>query len=40
MDFHVWVDATAAKAARVISALRDFGAPLHGVTEQELIKLR
>ena len=36
MDFDVWVEATPVNAARVVAALREFGAPLHGVTEQDL----
>ena len=36
MDFDVWVEASQENAARVIAALRDFGAPLHGVTEEDL----
>ena len=38
MDFDVWVEASAMNAARVIAALREFGAPLHGVTEADLSK--
>ena len=36
MDFDVWVEADSGNATRVIAALRSFGAPLHGVTEQDL----
>ncbi len=36
MDFDVWVEANPQNAARVVAALHDFGAPLHGVTEQDL----
>lgn len=35
MDFDVWVEATPQNATRVVAALRGFGAPLHGVTEQD-----
>ncbi len=35
-DLDVWVDASAENAPRVIAALGDFGAPLMGLTEQEL----
>ena len=31
MDFDLWVEADSVNAARVIAALRSFGAPLHGV---------
>ena len=33
-DLDVWVDASPQNAARVFSALRDFGAPLEGLTQQ------
>jgi uncharacterized nucleotidyltransferase DUF6036 len=36
MDFDVWVDASGENAPRVLAALRDFGAPLHGISEQDL----
>ena len=35
-DLDVWVRADAANAARVIQALRSFGAPLHDLTEADL----
>ncbi len=35
-DLDVWVDATAENAPRLVAALGDFGAPLMGLTEQEL----
>jgi hypothetical protein len=35
-DLDVWVEATAANAPKVISALREFGAPLMGLTEADL----
>jgi hypothetical protein len=38
MDFDVWVEASAENASRVVAALADFGAPLHGVTVEELSK--
>src|SRR3990172_1704524 len=36
MDLDVWVEATPENAVRVINALREFGSPLQGVTEQDL----
>ena len=36
MDFDVWVEPSPENAARVVAALRAFGAPLHGVAEQDL----
>ena len=35
-DLDVWVEATADNARRVMTALKDFGAPLHGLREEEL----
>ena len=35
-DLDVWVEATAENAARVLAALRAFGAPLHDLTEDDL----
>ena len=35
-DLDVWVRPTPENAKRVMSALRRFGAPLHGLTEQDL----
>lgn len=35
-DFDVWVEASADNAPRVIRALRAFGAPLMGLTEQDI----
>jgi len=35
-DLDVWVEATAANAPRVMAALREFGAPLMGLTEEDL----
>ena len=35
-DLDVWVDATKDNAPRVMSALRAFGAPLHGLVERDL----
>ncbi len=35
-DFDLLVEATAANAARVLAALREFGAPLAGLTEEDL----
>src|SRR6187551_4136132 len=35
-DLDVWVEASAANAPKVIAALREFGAPLMGLTEAEL----
>jgi hypothetical protein len=35
-DLDVWVEASAANAPKVIAALRDFGAPLMGLTEADL----
>ena len=35
-DLGIWVDATAQNAPRVMAALQTFGAPLHGLTEQDL----
>lgn len=35
-DLDVWVEASADNAPRVMSALRDFGAPLMGLTEEDL----
>jgi hypothetical protein len=37
-DFGVWVDASADNAVRVVAALQSFGAPLHGVTRDDLSK--
>lgn len=34
-DIDIWVEPSADNAARVMSALREFGAPLHQVTEQD-----
>jgi hypothetical protein len=34
-DLDIWVDPTSANAARVIRALREFGAPLSGVAESD-----
>jgi hypothetical protein len=34
-DLDVWVEASAANAPKVIAALREFGAPLMGLTEAE-----
>jgi hypothetical protein len=36
MDFDVWVEPTPENAGRVLAALREFGAPLQGVTEHDL----
>jgi hypothetical protein len=35
-DLDIWVNPTPQNAARVMSALRAFGAPLHGLTEADL----
>ena len=35
-DFDVWVEASPDNAGRVLAALQSFGAPLHGVTRDEL----
>lgn len=35
-DLDVWVEASARNAPKVINALRDFGAPLMGLTEADL----
>jgi hypothetical protein len=35
-DLDIWVDATPENAARVLKALKDFGAPLLNLTETEL----
>jgi hypothetical protein len=35
-DLDVWVEASPENAPRVLRALRAFGAPLHGLTEQDL----
>ena len=35
MDFDVWVEPSAENAPRVIAALRAFGAPVHGMSEQD-----
>jgi hypothetical protein len=35
-DLDVWVDATPVNAPKVMSALREFGAPLMGLTEADL----
>ena len=35
-DLDVWTDADPANAARVLAALRDFGAPLHELTAADL----
>lgn len=34
-DLDVWVEVTAENARRLIAALRDFGAPLHGLSAQD-----
>jgi hypothetical protein len=35
-DLDLWVDASPENAARLFKALAVFGAPLHGITEQDL----
>jgi hypothetical protein len=35
-DLDVWVEASAANAPKVMDALREFGAPLMGLTEEDL----
>jgi len=35
-DIDVWVEASASNACRIIEALRDFGAPLMGLTERDI----
>jgi hypothetical protein len=35
-DLDVWVEASPDNAPKVINALRDFGAPLMGLTEEDL----
>jgi hypothetical protein len=35
-DFDVWVEASTNNAPKVMTALRDFGAPLMGLTEKDL----
>ncbi len=35
-DLDVWVEASSDNAPKVMSALRDFGAPLMGLTEEDL----
>ncbi len=35
-DFDVWLEASSDNAARVMQALRDFGAPLGDLTEKDL----
>jgi hypothetical protein len=35
-DLDVWVEASPENAPRVMNALRSFGAPLYGLTEQDL----
>lgn len=35
-DLDVWIEASAENAARVMQALRQFGAPLMGLSEQDL----
>lgn len=35
-DLDVWVEATPTNAPRIMAALRDFGAPLMGLTEADL----
>jgi hypothetical protein len=37
-DLDVWVRASAANAVRVLGALREFGAPLHDLTEADLAR--
>ena len=37
-DLDVWVRPNRENASRVITALRDYGAPLHDLTEVDLIK--
>lgn len=36
-DIDVWVEASAENAPRVMAALREFGAPLMGLTESDLL---
>ncbi len=36
-DLDLWIDPTATNARRVMAALVRFGAPLHGLTEQDLV---
>jgi hypothetical protein len=36
-DLDVWVEASSDNAPKVMSALRDFGAPLMGLTEKDLL---
>ena len=35
-DFDIWIEASPDNAARVVRALRDFGAPLQGLSESDL----
>jgi hypothetical protein len=37
-DLDVWVDATPENAERALTALRDFGAPLHELTREDLTR--
>lgn len=37
-DLDIWIDATPENAARVMRALREFGAPLLDVTESDFSK--
>jgi hypothetical protein len=34
-DLDIWVEVSAENASRVFAALRDFGAPLEGITERD-----
>lgn len=37
-DLDVWVEASESNASRVFAALREFGAPLVGITEQDFVE--
>lgn len=37
-DLDVWVEATAENARRLLDALRDFGAPLHGLSAEDFAR--
>ena len=37
-DLDVWVEPSTSNAPRVLAALREFGAPLAGLTEQDLVR--
>ena len=37
-DLDIWVEASSANASRIYNALREFGAPLEGLTEHDFVE--